>query len=86
MAVTRLDPTDSTATTTTWVIPAEGETAEQVAGAMYAVAAVPDRTLYVAEGHDFAAAQTGAFIPLGLGTFDDEAQAAGAIDWHLRGR
>lgn len=86
MAVTRLDPTDSTATTTTWVIPADGETAEQVAGVMYAVAAVPARTVYVAEGHDFAAEQDGTFIPLALGTFDDESFAVGAVEWHLRGR
>lgn len=86
MAVTRQEPTETTAETTSWVIPAEGEAAEQVAAVMYAVAAVPDRTLYVAEGHDFYAEQTGAFIPLGLGTFADEAEAVGAIEWSLRGR
>jgi hypothetical protein len=86
VAVTRLDPTDSSAQTTTWVIPAEGETPEQVAAVMYAVDAVPDRLLYVAEGHDFYTEQTGAFIPLGLGTFADEAEAVGAIEWSLRGR
>lgn len=86
MAVTRLDPTTTGAETTTWVIPAEGATPEQVAAAMYAVDAVPGRTLYVAEGHDFSAEQTGAFIPLGLGTFADEAGAVGAVEWSLRGR
>ena len=86
MATTRLEATETGAETSTWVIPAEGDTPELTVGALYAVAAVPGRTLYVAEGHDFAAEQTGAFIPLGLGTFDDEAAGVGAVEWHLRGR
>jgi hypothetical protein len=86
VAVTRNDPVDVGAESTEWVIPAEGDTPEQVAAVMYAVAAVPDRTLYVAEGHDFDTEQTGAFIPRGLGVFDDEAAAVGAIEWSLRGR